>query len=153
MKRSVGTVTVAVMTLITSVLLVIFFVRFTSTNPKTLGLGDETFILGASDRFSKDIANDGPIFFPDLLHHQLGTQVYVNHIGSNPNTGWHAFESRIDGEARDCTLEWHQAQRQFVSPCSHRHIPADGTGLATYKVTVLADKRVEIDFRSAGLTP
>ena len=66
----------------------------------------------------------------------------------------------MPGSTRACTLEWNRDAKVFREPAScpnPRTVPADGTGLAVYPVTVTADEQVVIDLdldkRRAGLPP
>jgi hypothetical protein len=115
----------------------------TSKNQVTSDLGGATLSEGrASDR-AADVARAGPILLPD----QAGGQrdIYLQHLGDTPRTGWLAFDARRAGRSRQCTLVWNKAHRVFDDPCGGAPIPANGSGLVHYRVSVDKDGYLLID--------
>lgn len=113
-----------------------------------LKLGDEIFEAGKSDRLSKAIAKAGPILIADASPNQT-RDIYIQHLGDDPEKGWIAFAARANGAPRECYLEWKLSSREFVDPCSTNHYPADGKGLTGYSVEV-RDGKVLVDLRLRG---
>ena len=52
----------------------------------------------------------GPIVFPALS--SGGPDIYLQHVGSDAHSGWHAFDAQAAGEDRTCTLKWRAATRR-----------------------------------------
>lgn len=98
-------------------------------------IGDETFQAGEVGRISREIADRGPILYSDVGG---GTRdIYLQHIGDDPETGWYAFDAREPGAPRDCFLQWRPESRDFVAGCDPDVVFDEvGTGLPQYEVTV-----------------
>lgn len=124
-------------------------VRFASENPEAAGLGDTVFEVGRAGRLSRTIAADGPFLVQDPLSAGRGRNLYVQHLGGDPEQGWLAVEARLPGEPR-CAVEWDRGDDAFVDCGGGRH-PADGTGLTVYPAEV-AGGRVRIDLRTRTTT-
>lgn len=108
-------------------------------------LGDKLFNAGGAVRMAKAIDRDGPILFPDPLKRSAGRNLYVQHLGSDWETGWLAFEAQVDDP--NCQLVWERAVEQFRDPCADRTYPPDGGALTHYPAQV-QDGRVVIDLRT-----
>jgi hypothetical protein len=107
-------------------------------------IGDEDFNAGRAERISREIADRGPILYSDV---GSGTRdIYLQHIGTDPETGWYAFDARQPGAPRDCFLQWRPETTDFVAACDPSAVfDARGTGLPQYEVTVRdGDIRVDI---------
>lgn len=94
-------------------------------------LGDAEFLAGSAESRSDDIAEGGPLLFPDP---NSDRDIFVQHLGEDPNRGWLVFETRWPGSPSSCSLTWEAASRQFVPPDSEecRGLPraeADGTAV------------------------
>lgn len=120
-------------------------VRFASENPEAAGLGDTVFVVGRAERLSRTITADGPFLVQDPLSAGRGRNVYVQHLGDDPEQGWLAVEARLPGEP-GCAVEWDRGGDAFVD-CRGGRYPEDGTGLTVYPAEV-ADGRVSIDLRT-----
>ena len=98
-------------------------------------LGDDTFRSLDADAMSAEIAENGPILFPDVGG---GTRdIYLQHLGTDAESGWLAFDARIAGTDRTCNVTWDVATEQFEDPCrAGTSYPADGTGLDQIPVYV-----------------
>lgn len=126
--------------------LVVFVVAvpsLTESGKVEVKLGSDTFAAGSAEARSATIAETGPILFPDVSGRQR--DIFLQHIGDDPATGWYAFDARRPGQSRDCSLEWKADAEEFVDPCDGTVVPADGTGLLTYEVTVTEDGKLVID--------
>lgn len=131
------------------VLVVVFVVALpglTEEGTVQVKLGADTFTVGQARPKAESIATDGPFLFSDVANGQR--DIYVQHVGDDPLAGWSAFDARLPGAGRDCSLRWEQGAGQFVDPCSGRTVPADGAGLAGYPVEVTADEIVVVDFNA-----
>lgn len=131
------------------VLVVVFVIALpglTEEGTVQVKLGADTFTVGEAQPKAESIAADGPFLFSDIANGQR--DIYVQHVGSDPLTGWSAFDARLPGAGRDCTLRWEQDADRFVDPCSGQTVPADGTGLARYPVEVTEDEIVVVDFNA-----
>jgi hypothetical protein len=149
--RAANFTTIAAAAFIGAVLIVIALLQLASNQSVKNQLGERVFIAGRAADLARDIAvpgpdgRRGPLLFPALLRDR---DIYLQHVGSDPMTGWLAFEARAPGAPRTCVLQWVDAQNHFRDPCGAKIYPADGAGLVHYSATVNpASKRVEIDLR------
>lgn len=136
------------------VLVVLLFVlaipSLTESGTVKTSFGVDTFNTGSAESRARSIARDGPFLYSDVAGRQR--DVYIQHIGDDPTTGWYAFDARQVGQPRECTLEWQADTQEFRNPCNGSTVPADGTGLIAYTVTVNDDGNVILDFRGADET-
>ena len=66
-----------------------------SSDSIEIKLGDEEFRgINAAD-LATEIADNGPVPFPDLLGRDR--PIWVTHEGSDPELGWYAFLARVPG--------------------------------------------------------
>jgi hypothetical protein len=113
-------------------------------------LGDDRFQDYDADSGAAEIAERGPILFPDPANR--GRDIYLQHLGTDPEQGWLAFDARPLGEGRDCFLQWEPTSRTFVDngECSRTYsFPEDGEGLPQYPATVNDDGKVVVDLNAA----
>jgi len=144
--RSTRSIVVGVVGLALGIVLVVgLFVlaipSLTENNRIEMRLGDDVFVAGDATNRSAAIAADGPILLPDVASGDR--DVYLQHLGDDPATGWLVFDARRPGTGRDCTLVW--GDGQFTDPCDGTVVPADGAGLARYNVGVDDDGKVVVD--------
>jgi hypothetical protein len=134
----------AVLGVVAALLLAIFAIRLLSNGGS--GLAHETFDANAA-AMAKRISADGPILFQDLLGG--GKDLYLQHLGDDRTTGWHAFRATAPGAARTCTLSWDRAARVFRDTrCgTGATFPEDGAGRESYAVTVLGKNQLQVDLR------
>lgn len=104
-------------------------------------LGDDVFAAGNATRLAAQVAEGGPILLPDVANG--GRDVYLVHLGDDPSEGWLVFDARRPGAGRECTLRW--SGSDFEDPCDGQRVPADGSGLVAYDVSVDEDNRVVVD--------
>jgi hypothetical protein len=107
-------------------------------------LGDDTFQAGDAESSAEEIATNGPLLYSDVAGGDR--DIWVQHLGDDPETGWHAFDARPPGSPRDCVAEWQPDDEVFVASCTGEEFPADGDGLPQYPVTI-EDGKVDIDLR------
>ena len=79
-------------------------------------LGDAEFRAGSAESRSDDIAEGGPLLFPDPRGSDRN--IFIQHLGEDTNRGWLVFETRWPGSPSSCSLTWEAASRQFVPPDS-----------------------------------
>jgi hypothetical protein len=129
-----------------ALVLVIFVVAvpsLTESGKVEVKLGSDTFPAGSAESRSRTIAEDGPLLFSDVSGGQR--DIYLQHVGDDPATGWYAFDARRPGQPRDCSLQWQADADEFRDPCDGTVVPADGAGLLAYPVTVTEDGNLVID--------
>jgi hypothetical protein len=132
------------------VLLLVLFVfaipNLTSSDKVEVQLGPERFDARSADDRAEEIAERGPILLPDVAGNDR--DVFLQHLGGDPATGWLAFDARLPDASRDCSLSWQPATRQFVGPCDGTAIDEKGTGLRQYTVEVTDEGNVVLDLRA-----
>jgi len=127
-------------------LLLFLVVRFASRNPDQVNLGPEVFRVGNATRLARAIEEGGPFLFKDPLNRER--EVFVQHLGADPNAGWSAIRAYASRVAVECLLRWEPGPERFVDPCTSRSYPADGAGLTVYPARV-ENGVVSVDLRSA----
>lgn len=125
-------------------LLVYLVVRFASANPDDANLGSSTFRFQA-ERLARNIERDGPFLLKDPLNR--GREVYVQHVGDDPESGWLAIRAYASQPELRCILRWDRTAQRFVDPCTEQTYPPDGGGLETYPAEV-EGRAVEVDLRT-----
>lgn len=141
---AVGTLFVGI-----AVLLVVFIVAIPSLSRSgrvESRIGPGVFDAGPADQRAAAIADGGPLLFSDVATGQL--DIWLQHVGQDPGSGWVAFAARRDGTSRDCTTRWDPYTATFTDPCDGTEIPPDGSGLTHYRVEVDADGYIAIDFKT-----
>ena len=106
------------------------------------GKGDlapqQEFFLGRTEA----LVDRTPFLLPDASPSH-SRDLYVQHLGSDPDAGWLAFSALAPGQTdRECFLK--ASGDGFRDPCTSATFPADGAGLTQYHVRV-ADGRVYVD--------
>lgn len=144
--RSTRSLVLGVLGLVLGIVLVLaLFVlaipSLTEQNRIEVRLGDDVFVAGSAERLSPAIAADGPLLLADVASGDR--DVYLQHVGSDPATGWIVFDARQAGTGRECTLTW-QGDR-FTDPCGGPDVDGEGTGLRRYDVKVDEDGNVVVD--------
>ena len=148
MRRQPARVRVVVVASLVAVALasamLVAVVRFASRNPEQVNLGPSVFRFKAS-RLAREIEERGPSLHKDPLNR--GRELYIQHLGPDPNSGWVAVRAYASRESLECLLRWEAGPRRFVDPCTGRSYPANGEGLTTYPATV-RDGVVSVDLRA-----
>jgi hypothetical protein len=119
---------------LTAVLIVVLVLRLASSPDAKVQLGDEVFEVGQVRILAPEVDKAGPLLFADPL--KRNRDLYIQHLGNDPKTGWLAFEAHARGQDRRCTLKWSQEAGLFTDPCSHATYPVDGKGLTRYRTEV-----------------
>ncbi len=102
--------------------------------------------MGSATRLAREVEQRGPFLFKDPLNRER--EVFVQHLGQDPNTGWSAVRAYASRETVECLLRWEPDPGRFVDPCTSQSYPADGAGLTTYPAEVRKGV-VSVDLRSA----
>jgi len=136
---------------VTAVILVLFVLWVTSQNGNKVEfrLGDEQFQDITADRMAARIADEGPVLFPDVSANR-SRDIYVQHLGGDPKSGWLAFDARKPGASRECFLEWQTDRQLFVDRCDKSEVGADGAGLRQYPAVVNKNGKVVINFNASA---
>lgn len=123
--------------------LLFLVVQYASENPDAANLGSDVVKLDA-ERAAERIAETGPYALQDPNGDR---DVYLQHVGDDPETGWVLVLAYPPGEPdKRCAVVWDVKRDLFEAPCSKRTYPADGSGLTTYPAPV-EKGRVVIDLR------
>ena len=113
-----------------------------------LSIGDEVFAPGNIDRLSEDIAREQtPLLLSDVSGGDR--DIFLQHIGDEPTTGWFAFAVRPLDAPRDCFVNWERDQQLFSYNCDDRTFPANGEGLFQYPVLISETGQITIDLNAA----
>lgn len=112
-----------------------------------VNLGSSVFEAGRIERLSDDVARTGPLFFPDLVGRDR--DIYLQHVGEDPEDGWFAFAVRPLDAARECFVEWQSDQSTFVDNCDGDRYPETGEGLPSYPVLIDQEGNLSIDINAA----
>jgi hypothetical protein len=149
-KRGSRSTTTAVLVALAGVVaglgLMLFMVNLASRGGESVEvrLGDDRFDAGFADARADAVADGGPILFADVAGGQR--DIYLQHIGDDPLTGWYAFAAVAPGKARDCFVEW-QRDDELFEDCDGDTFAPDGEGLTAYVVAV-EDGRLLIDINA-----
>ena len=115
-----------------------------------LNIGDQVFAPGNIDRLSDDIGRERtPLFFGDVAGGDR--DIFVQHIGDEPEIGWFAFAVRPPDAKRECFAQWQVDEQLFDYDCEgvNATYPADGDGLFQYPVTIASNGEITIDLNAA----
>ena len=107
-------------------------------------LGDPRFDAGRAERLAKEIDDGGdlPFLYQDLVSRDRN--LYVQHLGDDPVTGWVAFGA-FDPDEPGCVVGLDRERRILVNACDRRvTYPLSGEGLRFYPTSV-EDGRVVVD--------
>ena len=113
-------------------------------------LGDSDFRGIDAANLATEIADNGPVAFPDLVGRDR--PIWVAHGGSDPATGWSSFFARVPGKSADCLVQWDDDREVFVDSCdATTTFPPDGDGLEQLAWRVL-DGELRISINAPGET-
>lgn len=135
----------AVGTALIIALFVLAIPKLTESGQIEVKLGSDKFDAGYA-RNQVDAANTQPLLFPDVANGQR--DIFLAHSGTDPLTGWVAFDARKPGQGRECSLVWRAERRSFEDPCDGSTVPADGAGLPHYPIEITKDEHVVIDLKA-----
>lgn len=146
-RQTVKAVTLGVAAVAAAVGFLIFVLWVTDRGGVEIALGDDVFEAGRADIIADEIAENGPIKYADLIG---GSQnIILNHVGTDPTTGWFAFDLIRPGQPPECQLDWDAEASLFRDSCDPSvEVPAGGGDQPSYPVEVNGDGRLSIDFRA-----
>lgn len=140
------TIAFAVVSLVAGVGLLFLIVWLTDSGDVQVRLGDDVFVVGDAERFAEIIAEDQqPLLFTSLSRNR---PIYVQHLGSDPQTGWSAIDARSPSDPDGCEtgLVWEIGNQVFRDSCSPTDTyPPDGEGLLQYDARVDEDGELFVD--------
>lgn len=145
MRRGTSLVIIAVLSLLTAVLLLVFVLRLSAQPGAKVKLGSDVFPAGKAKDLAARIRDDrAPLLFPALVKQR---DIYLQHRGPDPLRGWVAFDARPPGSPRRCNLVWQKDREVFTGPCDGRTFPADGAGLPAHRVLIDGKGKLSVDLR------
>lgn len=113
-----------------------------------ISIGDEVFAPGNVERLSEDIAaQQTPLLLSDVSGGDR--DIFLQHIGDEPETGWFAFAVRPIDAPRDCFINWELEEQEFSYNCDDRTFAANGEGLFQYPVNISPTGDITIDLNAA----
>lgn len=142
------TVVVAVGAVVAAGALLLTIVRLSDSGEIQLQIGDERFNAGRVGRISAEIDDRGPILYSDVGGGRR--DIWLNHLGDDPDEGWVAFDARHPEASRACTLAWLPEEGVFDDPCGGPSVGPDGDDLPHYRAEeedgdVLIDLATHLD--------
>lgn len=84
-------------------------------------LGDRTFEVGRVERVATQVADMGPILFPDLRDPDGSRAIVLDHQGDNPTVGWRVFYAYPADRDATCLASQERGTRTFVD-CDGRRL-------------------------------
>ena len=145
-SRTTAIVTSAVLAVIAAGLLLVFVIHLSQAKGGKVQIGATEFQIPIKVTRLVTDANRAPLFFPDARGHTL--DVFVSHLGTDPEQGWQAFEAHAPAAGRSCDVQWQPGPRAFRDPCTATTYPEDGTGLIHYPVRIDSSGHLIVDFQS-----
>lgn len=126
-------------------LFVLAIPKLTESGKIEVKLGTDKFDAGyvRSKALEADIQ---PLLFSDVSGGQR--DIFLVHLGTDPLTGWLAFDARKPGQGRECPLDWVSATASFTDRCDGSSVPSNGVGLPSYPVEVTKNEHVIIDLKA-----
>jgi hypothetical protein len=123
-----------------------------SGNPESVtNLGARTFEVGSVDRIAEQVAENGPILFPDLRSPDGTRSIVLDHRGENPAVGWRVFAAYPADRPVTCLVEQVASTRTFVD-CDGRSLdiealarPVDVRPIVENERTLYVDLRPTSD--------
>jgi hypothetical protein len=129
--------------------------RMASQGRVDVRLGSDTFSQQDAEEAAEEVAERGPILYADTAGGDR--DIYLQHLGDDPESGWIAIAARPPGVSRQCSIRWDRDDAVFrlldsdgdvTDECDGREFPPDGEGLPLYPVTVDADGNLDVDLNA-----
>ena len=138
------TILFTVVSLAVGVALIFIVIKLAGDGDIKFKLGDDVFRVGEVDQFADRIDEDSsPLPFSSLSGHR---PIYVQHLGDDPKTNWHAIEARSPSSPESCILGWDKDRQLFFDECSIQSLfPPTGEGLIRYKVSIDGTGLLSVD--------
>ena len=98
----------------------------TSRNPNEASplLANRTFKRAHVETYSRIIAQDGPVMFPDLIGTDGDLTVVLDHTGTDPRHGWRLYMAYPADRPASCKVTQVQHTRNFVD-CDGRTLAVE----------------------------
>jgi hypothetical protein len=124
-----------------------------SGNPENVtNLGDRTFQVGTVNRVSEQIAQNGPILFPDLRDPEGTRSIVLDHAGDDPTVGWRVFYAYPADRDPTCLASQVRSSRTFVD-CDGREVALEDLARPADARPIVENQRMlYIDLRSSLAT-
>ena len=113
-------------------------------------ISDGIYKPGPVDELAAGIDESGPLLLSDPAGGDR--DLWLSHTGEDDDDGWQAFAVRPPTKARDCFVQWTEADRTFVDNCDGTVYPENGEGLPRYPVSIDADGNLSINLNVAPRT-
>ena len=99
---------------------------FLSRNPERVSdrLAVTTLEVGRVEAVADQIADHGPIIFPDLMRAGGLRTVVLDHTGADPREGWQVYYAYPADRDVDCKVKQVKHTRHFTD-CDHRTIEVE----------------------------
>lgn len=81
--------------------------------PVKIQLGDENFDAGQIERIATQIAEEGPVLYPDVSGRGQRRPIWVNHFGDDAKAQWYVFSAIAPGAPQGCFLVWNPEKDLF----------------------------------------
>lgn len=144
-RQTVKAVSLGVLAVAAAVGFLLLVLWFTDRGAVEIALGDDTFEAGRVDIIAREIREDGPIRYADLIGGQQN--IILQHLGEDNELGWYAFDLVRPGQPDTCQLEWISDIQVFRDPCDGTELPPTGFGQPSYPIEI-ENGRLSIDFRA-----
>jgi hypothetical protein len=122
----------------------VFVALAASRGDVEINLGDDRFNAGRAERLAKEIGDGGglPFLYPDLVGKDRN--LFVQHLGDDPEKGWVAFGA-FDPDDPSCSVLIDRKDKTLVNGCDESvTYPLGGEGLRQYPTTV-EDGEIYVD--------
>lgn len=137
---------IGILAVVFAVLVILFVLHLARQPGAKVNLGDQEFSVGKADKIAAAVRRSRtPLLFQALR--PGAPDLFVQHLGPDPDHGWAAFAATGPGAPRRCQLRWRPAQQDFTDPCTGQAYPADGGGLDHYAVRVDPSRTVIVNLR------
>jgi len=127
-RRAIATMIVGLAAAVGALVLILWLAGSTDAIEVKLGDADLRGIDAA--RLSAEIADNGPVPFPDLAGRKR--PIWLTHTGNDPASGWNSFFAIVPGSegGETCLAQWDAVSTVFVDSCDPTITwPPDGDGL------------------------
>ena len=111
-----------------------------------ISIGDDVFAPGNTEDLSEALQTD-PLLLSDVSGGDR--DIFLQHLGDDPDSGWFAFAVRPLDAPRDCFVNWNLDAQEFNYNCDDRTFPAGGDGLFQYPVNISPNGDITIDLNAA----
>ena len=114
-------------------------------------LASRRFEPGSTRTYSRIVADQGPIIFPDLLGTDGDKTIVLDHVGDDPNVGWRIYLAHPADRDLDCKVEQVRGTREFTD-CAGRTIAVESLALppAGISPVVSPDGVLSLDLTEAA---